>query len=503
MSILSLVTHDLSQTELERFAAHLSLWARPGYCILLEGDLGAGKSTLARAFIRALAGNPTLDVPSPTFSLLQVYDEARVPVAHVDLYRISSSADVGELGLAELAEQHVVLIEWPDRIAGELSPDTLTLSLSGSGDRRSIAVSAKGAWETAIKRAGDIGDFLARSGHSEKLRQHFDGDASARRYEILSTEPALVLMDMPERPDGPIIKDNKPYSRIAHLAEGLSAVVAVNQELRSRGFSAPQTMAHDLKRGLALIEYLGDAVYGKMVLAGDDMRAPMQAATEVLAAMAGQTWPATVTLEGGVAHHVPDYDREALLIEVDLLPSWYWPYRTGGEAPAAAVAEFGELWSGALAELDCAQRVWTLRDYHSPNLLWLPEREGIKRVGLIDTQDCVMGHPAYDLASLLQDARVDMADEITLPLLEHYCTIRSTDSQFNKEQFLAAYAILGAQRSTKILGIFARLFKRDGKPAYLKHMPRVARHLKRNLNHPRLAGIKAWFDKNLPLDSVT
>lgn len=498
------MNHDFSQAELERFAAHLSLLARPGHCILLEGDLGSGKSTFARAFIRALASNAALDVPSPTFAILQSYDETRVPVAHVDLYRVSSNADVNELGLAELLESHVLLVEWPDRMATLPVTDTLTVSLSGSGETRSLTLSPQGAWIRSLQRSADLERFLAAAGHGDTARRHFDGDASARRYEILDTSPPLVVMDMPERPDGPIIKNNKPYSRIAHLAEGLTAVVAINQEMEARGYSVPKTHAYDLARGFALTEYLGSSVYGQMVLAGADMREPMRAATEVLADMARQSWPETVTIAGtDVTHSIAAYDSEALLIEVDLLPSWYRPYRTGATIPAGAADEFAGLWAGLVAELDAAPRVWTMRDYHSPNLLWLPERSGLRRVGIIDTQDCVRGHAAYDLASLLQDARVDLPDALTLPLLDHYCALRAAEADFNAEDFLLAYAILGAQRSTKILGIFARLFKRDGKPAYLKHMPRVAKHLQRNLQHPRLAAMKTWFDRHLPLDSVT
>jgi aminoglycoside/choline kinase family phosphotransferase len=139
-----------------------------------------------------------------------------------------------------------------------------------------------------------------------------------------------------------------------------------------------------------------------------------------------------------------------------------------------------------------------LRDYHSPNLLWLPEREGLKRVGIIDTQDCLMGHPAYDLASMLQDARVDIDFGFADDLYAEYCGLRSRDPSFDRAAFDVAYAILGAQRATKILGIFARLSKRDGKHGYLRHIPRVSRYLERNLAHPRLAGLKAWFDRHLP-----
>jgi N-acetylmuramate 1-kinase len=139
-----------------------------------------------------------------------------------------------------------------------------------------------------------------------------------------------------------------------------------------------------------------------------------------------------------------------------------------------------------------------LRDYHSPNLLWLPERKGMARVGLIDTQDCLLGHPAYDLASMLQDARVDIEFGFADELYEHYCDLRRKQGAFDRAEFDIAYSILGAQRATKILGIFARLSKRDGKHGYLRHVPRVSRYLERDLAHPRLSKLKAWFDRHLP-----
>jgi tRNA threonylcarbamoyl adenosine modification protein YjeE len=496
--------HNLTQGQLERLAAEFSLWARPGFAIMLEGDLGSGKSTFARAFLRALAGNPDLEVPSPTFSLMQIYDELRVPAAHLDLYRLANLEEVRELGIEDMVRRHVMLVEWPDRLAGWQPEDSLIIRISGTGDRRDLSVEPHGRWVSLLQRSADINGFLANSAAADAARQHFEGDASARRYEILATpgEPVL-LMDMPELPDGPVIKNNKPYSRIAHLAEDIRAVIAVNRQLLALGYSAPKIYAYDLERGLALIEYLPGEVYGKMVLAGADMREPMKAATEVLADMAGHDWPEHPVVEEGLRHHVQVYDREALLIEVDLLPSWYWPYRQGSSIPAGPAEEFSGLWSETLAELDGQRRIWTIRDYHSPNLLWLPERKGLLRVGIIDSQDCVMGHPAYDLASLLQDARVDIDPAVTLPLLDHYCTLRKKSAGFDEAGFRCNYAILGAQRSTKILGIFARLYKRDNKPAYLKHMPRVAAHLRRNLEHPALARLKAWYARHLQLEQQT
>jgi hypothetical protein len=228
------------------------------------------------------------------------------------------------------------------------------------------------------------------------------------------------------------------------------------------------------------------------------MQEPMQAATEVLAAMAEQRWPATVALPDSSRYHVPSYDLGALMIEVDLLPGWFWALVRNDEIEPAARGEFEELWRQALPVSLEGPRVWTLRDYHSPNLLWLPERQGLRRVGIIDTQDCLLGHPAYDLASLLQDARVDLPGDLTDHLYGHYCALRGRSESFDRGRFDEAFAVLGAQRATKILGIFARLSKRDGKHGYLRHIPRVSRYLERNLAHPALAPLRRWFDRYLP-----
>jgi aminoglycoside/choline kinase family phosphotransferase len=142
---------------------------------------------------------------------------------------------------------------------------------------------------------------------------------------------------------------------------------------------------------------------------------------------------------------------------------------------------------------------WTLRDVHSPNLFWLPEREGVKRIGLIDFQDTVLGPPAYDVAALLQDARVDVPDDLELKLLGAYARARkAADPGFSMGAFARAYAVMGAQRNTKILGIFRRLDRRDGKPQYLRHLPRIERAVRKNLAHPALAGLRGWYEANLP-----
>ena len=486
---------------MEALARELSLWARPGLALHLSGDLGAGKSAFARAFIRGLAPDDReFDIPSPSFSLVQSYDTLRVPVVHVDLYRINSPAEVIELGLEEFLGKSLMIIEWPEKLPENISPDHLKISFTGSGDTRDLKLEAVGKWIEILKRDAAIKGFVDQSQVAGGMRYHFEGDASARRYERVAGQAAtLLLMDMPSRPDGPVVKNGKPYSAIAHLAEGISAVVGINDYLFNLDYSVPRIYAADIKHGMALIESLGDRVFSRMMARGEDMGEPMEAAVDVLADMAARDWPSTVPVRGGTDHHIAPYDLDAMLIEVDLLLSWFWPLQKKSAPGDDVKTEFSTIWQALLASIGAHKPVWTLRDYHSPNLLWLPERKGLRRVGIIDTQDCVMGHPAYDLVSMLQDARVDIDFKRADELFDYYCGLRSAQGQFDAREFSRVFAILGAQRATKILGIFARLSKRDGKPIYLNHIPRVSRYLKRNLAHPELAVLKSWYERNLPL----
>jgi tRNA threonylcarbamoyl adenosine modification protein YjeE len=486
---------------MEALARELSLWARPGLALHLSGDLGAGKSAFARAFIRALElDDKQFDIPSPSFSLVQSYDALRVPVVHVDLYRISSAAEVAELGLEEFLAKSLMIIEWPEKLPENISPDHLKISFTGSGEARDLKLEAAGKWIEILKRDEKIKGFVDQSQVTGGTRYHFEGDASARRYERVAGNAATqLLMDMPSRPDGPVVRNGKPYSAIAHLAEGIGAVVGINDYLFNLDYSVPRIYAVDIKLGLALIESLGDKVFSRMIARGDDMGEPMKVAVEVLADMAARDWPSKVPVRGSTDHHIASYDLDAMLIEVDLLPSWFWPLQKKSAPGDDVKAEFSTIWQTLLTSIGSHKPVWNLRDYHSPNLLWMPERKGLRRVGIIDTQDCVMGHPAYDLVSMLQDARVDIDFKRADGLFDYYCGLRSAQGQFDARGFSRVFAILGAQRATKILGIFARLSKRDGKPIYLNHIPRVSRYLKRNLAHPDLAVLKAWYERNLPL----
>jgi aminoglycoside/choline kinase family phosphotransferase len=207
----------------------------------------------------------------------------------------------------------------------------------------------------------------------------------------------------------------------------------------------------------------------------------------------------TLPVAPGLDHRLPPYDIDAFLIEAELLLDWYVPHR-GASLTGAARAEFTALWREALSHAYDTPATWVLRDYHSPNLLWLPEREGLARVGLLDFQDALMGPAPYDLVSLLQDARVDVPDPLEISLLGRYVKARlDADTAFPTTAFVQLYVTLGAQRATKILGIFARLDRRDGKPQYLRHIPRIWRYLRRSLIHPAMTDLKAWYDAHVPL----
>lgn len=223
-------------------------------------------------------------------------------------------------------------------------------------------------------------------------------------------------------------------------------------------------------------------------------------AVATLAALHAFDLPRTLPVEGSITHTIPPYDLEAMLIECELLLDWYLPHCGHHALSANARNAFVELWTRTLQPVLARPLTWTLRDYHSPNLIWLAGREGIRRVGIIDFQDCVLGPPAYDVVSLSQDARIDVPDDLELRLVSHYVRLRlAADPSFDPATFAADYAIMGAERATKILGIFARLNARDGKPGYLKHLPRIERNVRRCLLHPALADLAAWYRQHLPM----
>jgi hypothetical protein len=432
---------------------------------------------------------------------MQTYDGPGYPIVHADLFRLRRAEELFNLGWEEATEGALTIVEWPDRADDALGPDRLEIAFSldaGKGaDYRLATVEGRGAWRPRLARARAIAEILKRAGWSEARRDFIQGDASVRAYERLTAASGetAILMISPPRTDGPILRYGKPYGAIAKLADDIRAFLAMDEGLRAQGFSAPRIIAHSVADGLAVLED-----FGSNYIADAEGPSPVRYAEAVslLAELHNRALPRELPVDGGT-YAIPVYDVEAMLVEVEQMLDWYAPYVAKVAPASGARATFLGLWREVLAPVLAGPAAWTLRDFHSPNLHWLAERDGLKRLGLVDFQDALLGPPAYDLASLLQDARVDVSDEMELRLMAHYARRRAlADPAFDAGAFAAAYAAMGAQRATKILGIFARLDKRDGKPAYLAHLPRIERYLAKSLAHSLLQPIKLWYQAHLP-----
>ena len=492
-----------NETATAHLMADLALLTGPGDVITLSGDLGAGKTAAARAMIRYLADDDDLEVPSPTFTLAQTYDLPSLQLIHADLYRINDAAELEEIGLSPLPEGNIALIEWPERAPEAMPADRIDIALSHrpalGSTARAAEITGHGKCAATVERLKILRAFLEGAGYGEAKRKRMAGDASIRSYaRLIHDDGVFILMNSPKRPDGPAIYDGKSYSAAVHLAEDVKPFVAIDNGLRSQHLSAPAIHHADLDAGFLITEDFGTEV----VIEGDPP-APIperyEVATDMLAALHREPLPDTLPLAPHVTYTIPTFDTEAMLVEIGLMVEWYMPDR-GTELSTDLRAQFVAMWRELLDKtLAEATKTWVMRDFHSPNIIWLGGREGIKRIGIIDFQDTVLGPAAYDLVSLLQDARIDVPEQLELSLFSRYIKARrAADETFDAADFAELYAIMSAQRNTRLLGTFARLNRRDGKPQYLRHQPRIWTYLNRSLAHPALSDFRQWYAANVP-----
>jgi aminoglycoside/choline kinase family phosphotransferase len=326
-------------------------------------------------------------------------------------------------------------------------------------------------------RDAAVAAFLAAAGCGDAAVAPLAGDASNRRYLRLT------------RPGGTAVLMDAPPAR----GEDVRPFLALTEWLRGRGLSAPAPLATDLDAGLLLLEDLGDELFVRHLARRPGSETALYAAAvDLLAGLASVPPPARIG-SGPVAMDLLPYDGAVLGREAELFTGWWLP-AVAAVSPGMA-ADYAGLVAEATAPVAGAREVLVLRDYHAENLLWLPGRAGDARVGLLDYQDALAGHAAYDLVSLLEDARRDTGAELRAAMVARYLAARP---ELDAEAFRAAYAILGAQRNLKIIGIFARLARRDGKPRYLAFIPRVWGHLQRDLAHPSLARLAGWIARHAP-----
>lgn len=488
-----------SEAETTQLGKDIAMVLNQGDFLCLSGDLGTGKSVLARGIIRHLAKDEHFEVPSPTYTLCQTY-ETSPAVSHYDLYRISGMDELEELGWKDALETGCAIMEWPEQCFDEIPLQAVHVKFSEENETtRNLEFSGNQTFINRIKRSLLIRQFLKDSTFNTITRSPLMGDASARSYELIAHEgEQYLLMNAPALADGPPIQDGKPYSKIAHLAEDVTAFVAIDELIRSKDFCAPQIKAQDLDNGVLLIEHFGN----QLII--DENRVPIveryMAAIEFLAQFHECDFPSTITLKSGEAYVIPHYDEDAILIESDLLLQWYAPSQSGAKISTETAKAFENIWREYARLVQTHEQTLVMRDYHSPNILWRDNQTGTDRIGVIDFQDAVIGPAAYDVASLAQDARVDVSQTLEVQLVDTYIKLRrDKNAEFDENEFRASYAIMAAQRATKILGIFIRLNERDGKPAYLKHLPRIQEYLQRSLKHPILADYKNWLDTVIKL----
>jgi aminoglycoside/choline kinase family phosphotransferase len=348
-------------------------------------------------------------------------------------------------------------------------------------------------------------EFLRRAGWGEAKVTPLPGDASSRQYARLSADgKSALLMDQPQGAEAPL--GSVDASEAERRALGWNALAriagadtgrfqAVADHLRARGLAAPRILAADHASGFVILEDFGDRLFTDILAGGASEEELYRTAAAVLAKLHAE--PAPSELAPGTPLYL--YDETALLAETDLLTEWFLPLALGRKATETEQAEHHRLWRAALDTIADHGKVLVHRDYHAQNLLWLSERTGTSRVGLIDFQDAVAGSRAYDLISLTEDARRDVSPALAERTTAHYlAAMKAQGLALDEARFRLEMAVMAAQRNAKIVGIFARLYRRDGKPRYLALLPRVWGYLERDLAHPVLSPLRAWYDRTIP-----
>lgn len=321
------------------------------------------------------------------------------------------------------------------------------------------------------ERAQTIADFLATAGWGAARLSPLAGDASFRRYVRLDGAGGrAMLMDAP-----PPQEDVRPFLAVARL-------------LQAMALSAPRILAEDPAAGLLLLEDFGDGTFTRLLAAGAAEEPLYALAVDVLIAINRR-------FAGAAAAVLPPYDEVLLLAEAALLVDWYLPALTGVPVDPALRRDYLDLWRELLPAARAVPQTLVLRDYHVDNLMRLDGRQGLEVCGLLDFQDAVLGPMSYDLVSLLEDARRDVPAPLAAAMRERFL---AGFPALDRAAFDRSYALLGAQRNCKIIGIFTRLHRRDGKPGYLRHIPRVWRWLEQDLRHPALAPLGRWLDRHIP-----
>jgi len=480
-----------------RFAGWIAPRLNKGDWLLLSGDLGAGKTELARCIIRQIFGVHT-DVPSPTYTLIQHYESPEIKLLHTDLYRLESSEEIAELGLLDETDS-IVLVEWPEKLGVYMPEKAVTIHLEDVGSIRqcTLHVAPDNAdffhgLDDFINREKVLTDFLEKNGYGQAVRTTLAGDASSRRYERLEMDnKRFILMDWPALPN-----ENDDYKAKVFLSKSVTDFRDICAYLIRCGLSAPEIYAEDDAQGLLVLEDFGQHNFTETIDAKDP-HLPILYHESIMALAALYHHADTENPQTNARQFSTPvrYDKAIILTEIQKFIDWYMP-SLEKTLPDSALVAWEEIWGALVTKLEAMKvhDVMMLRDVHSPNLHWLDNRQSIRRVGFIDIQDGIAGHPAYDVVSLLQDARRDLPKDFE----GRFKALYVTETGLDAGDFDTAYNIFGVQRNLRILGIFVWLSKVQGKSSYLQHIPRVNGYIKAGLAHAALADLRGWFETYVP-----
>lgn len=430
--------------------SELAPMLRPGDVILLKGSVGAGKSHLARAIIQERLGYPE-DVPSPTYTLVQTYSDGVCEIFHADLYRLSDSSELSEIGLEDAFKEAICLVEWAERLGEDDVPNgAVEITLETKDDGRHLTISANAQRSEQIERVLTRTHFLIDSGWAGSEKSMVAGDLSSRTYQrLLKERQSAILMDA------------------GNDKASTQKFIDMSRWLIKNGYSAPVILAENAGNALIMLEDFGNEQLSKRL----DVDDHMSLCLAFLADVRSKPAPALPC------------PSNAELCEMTALASHY---------PGADCAALKQLRHHLLS---CLEKVTldveptvSLRDFHTDNIMWLDERPGLQRLGLLDFQDAFLVHPVYDLVSLLTDARREVSQKTRHTGIADYATMTGDDLK----ALQAAFAVFSVQRNLRILGIFARAALELGKPHHVPNIPRVYGYLAEALEHPIFE--KADFD---------
>ena len=476
-----MIYNSSSPADTALLAQRIARFIEPGDTLLLKGDLGAGKSHFARCFIQAL-GTKQSHIPSPTFTLVQVYDDTRLPLIHADLYRLKDASELDDLDMHDHFAHGVCLIEWPERATSALPRTALTVHFKVSGEStREVELTGDTRWQRRLKvmltpadthrQKKDFAGFAAEHGFADAEIVQMTGDSSFRQYfRVKSGARTAVIMDVPTTI---VDEDGDPVDQVSNH-------VRVAKWLASHGLRVGKIIAADAAQGLILQEDLGDKTLFDQY-AGTVDGPWLQVGVEALVRMNS----------GKQLDGLKPFTLERFLRNVGLFADWYLPALRGHATSPDERARFLEAWAQVYDSFKHVAWGVQLRDYHSPNFMVLGQVPSLENLALIDYQDATHGPLAFDLASLLYDARVNVPACLRDDLLEYYIAKTGVEVK----AFETSFYLISLMRNARILGIFTRLAQRDGKRQYLDKMPILLPYIQEALKHPAAASVRPWLQK--------